>query len=216
MYVPPHFREDRLPVLHEAIRRGGLATLVTVGPAGPLASHIPMLLDSEPAPYGTLLGHVARANPQWSEPAVPGLLALAIFLGPDSYVSPSWYPTKQQTGKVVPTWNYVAVHASGPIQFFDEPERLRALVTRLTELHEADFPQPWRVADAPAEFIAGQLKGIVGLELRIERLDGKWKLSQNRPEQDRRGAMAGLAASGRPDAIAVAAEMARLDAEQRA
>lgn len=205
MYLPASFREDRLPVLHEAIRRIGLATLVTVGPDGPLASHIPMLLEPEPAPYGTLVGHVARANPQWRQAA--GTAALAIFLGPESYVSPSWYPTKQRTGQVVPTWNYVAVHASGPLQCFDDPERLRALVTRLTNTYEAGFPTPWQVTDAPASYVDAQLRAIVGVELRVERLEGKWKLSQNRPAVDRRGVIAGLAGQDDPGAQAVAAEM---------
>ncbi len=147
MYVPPLFKEDRIDVLHDAIRRAGLATLVTLTPDGLIASHVPMLLDSEPAPYGTLLGHVARPNPQ-ARGAVPGVQALAIFQGPDAYITPSWYATKRETGKVVPTWNYVAIHAYGPVAFFDDVERLRAIVTRLTERQEAARAAPWAVSDA--------------------------------------------------------------------
>ena len=136
MYVPAHFKEDRVPILHDAIRKIGLASLVTCGEAGMEASHVPMLVDPAPAPYGTLRGHVARANPQWQR-AQPRVHALAIFLGPNTYISPSWYPTKQQTGKVVPTWNYLAIHAYGEINFFDDPAQLRDHVGRLTEMHEA-------------------------------------------------------------------------------
>lgn len=197
MYVPSQFREDRVPVLHEAIQRAGLATLVTVGPGGPDASHVPMLLLPEPAPLGTLVGHIARANPQWRD-APPGLDALALFLGPDAYVTPSWYETKRQTGQVVPTWNYVAVHAQGSLRFFDDPQRLLALVTRLTEAREAGRPDPWAVSDAPEEFIRAHLKAIVGFELTIARLEGKWKMSQNRPAHDRAGVAEGLEREGMP------------------
>src|SRR5512140_1806457 len=132
MYVPQAFREVDLSVVHDAIERTGLATLVTAGRDGPEASHVPMLLERGAGPLGTLYGHIARANPQWRGAATDAT-ALAMFLGPDAYVTPSWYPTKQQTGEVVPTWNYVAVHARGSLRFFDEPERLLALVTKLTE-----------------------------------------------------------------------------------
>ncbi len=138
-----------------------------------------------------LIGHLARANPQWRDLA-DGVAALAIFHGPHAYVSPSWYATKQETGKVVPTWNYVAVHAYGRLKVFDDPDRLYEVVGRLTEVHEADRAEPWSVTDAPAGFIRSQLKGIVGLELGVERLEGKWKLSQNRPVADREGVIAGL------------------------
>ena len=191
MYLPKAFEEDRLPVLHDAIRSSGLATLVTVTAAGPVASHVPMLLDAGAGERGTLLAHVARANGQWRD-TLPGSKALAIFTGPDAYVSPSWYATKRETGKVVPTWNYVAIHAYGEPTFFDDAERLRALVARLTERHEAGRPAPWSIADAPADYIAGMLRAIVGVALPIERLEGKWKLSQNRPEADRVGVIAGL------------------------
>jgi transcriptional regulator len=150
---------------------------------------------------------LSRGNPQGVE---DGAQALAIFLGPDAYVSPSWYPTKRETGKVVPTWNYVAVHAYGQLRTFDDPERLLDLVTRLTARHEGPRTQPWAVADAPADFIQSQLKGIVGLELPIERLEGKWKMSQNRPAQDCAGVVDGLDREGG----LVEAAVARLVAER--
>jgi transcriptional regulator len=171
---------------------------------------VPMLLDQEPAPYGTLAGHLSRGNGQWRR-ADAGVPALAIFLGPEAYVSPSWSATKRQTGKVVPTWNYVAVHAYGELRFFEAAERLGALVTRLTEMHEAARTAPWAVADAPAEFIRSQLKGIVGFELPIARLEGKWKMSQNRPAEDRTGTIEGLRREGGPDAAAVAEIMAAME-----
>lgn len=207
MYRPPQFREERVSVLHEAIRASGLATLVTVGSAGIHASHVPMLLRSEPAPLGTLCGHLARGNDQWRD-TLTDVRALALFLGPDAYISPAWYATKRRTGKVVPTWNYVAIHARGSVRFFDDPERLLALVTQLTESREASRPDPWAVSDAPEDFIRGQLRGIVGFELTIEHLEGKWKLSQNRPAEDLAGVVAGLSREGGPGAHAVATIMA--------
>jgi transcriptional regulator len=196
VYIPPLFKEDRIAVLHDAVRRTGLATLVTMTHDGLIASHVPTLLDAALSPYGTLFGHLARPNPQ-GRGAIGE--ALAIFQGPDAYITPSWYATKRETGKVVPTWNYVAVHAYGAIEFFDEPERLRDLVTQLTERHEALRAAPWAVSDAPADFIQGMLKGIVGFTLPISRLEGKWKMSQNRPAEDRAGVAAGLAAEGREE-----------------
>ncbi|HUB48785.1 MAG TPA: FMN-binding negative transcriptional regulator [Acetobacteraceae bacterium] len=196
MYLPPAFRQDRTDVLHDAIRKSGLATLVTLTPDGLIASHVPLLLDPEPAPYGTLIGHLARPNGQ-ARGAIGD--ALAIFLGPDAYITPSWYETKRETGKVVPTWNYVAIHAAGPITFFDDPDRLLDVVTRLTERHEDSRAVPWAVSDAPPDFVQGMLRGIVGFSIEITRLEGKWKMSQNRPATDRAGVIAGLAAEGRED-----------------
>lgn len=196
MYIPPLHKEDRIDVLHEAIRRCGLATLVTLTTEGLIASHTPMLLDPEPAPLGTLVGHLARLNPQ-TRGAIGE--ALAIFQGPDAYITPSWYETKRRTGKVVPTWNYVAIHVYGAIAFFDDAERLRDVVTRLTKRQETPRAEPWAVADAPAEFTAAMLKGIVGFALPITRLEGKWKMSQNRPAEDRAGVIAGRTAEGRDD-----------------
>jgi transcriptional regulator len=203
MYTPEVFKEERVPVLHDAIRRTGLATLVTAGARGLVANHLPMLLEAEAGPLGTLHGHLARANDQWRDLAGGG--ALAVFLGPGGYVTPSWYATKAETGKVVPTWNYVAVHAYGPVEVYDDKDRLLALVTRLTETHEAHRREPWQVADAPERYVRGLLGAIVGLEMRIERLEGKWKLSQNRPETDRQGVVQGFSSEA-GDAGRVVAE----------
>lgn len=198
MYLPAAFKEDRLDILHDAIRRAGLAMLVTMGTDGIDVSHVPLLLDAADGPNGTLHGHLARANAQWRT-ALPTASALAVFTGPDSYVSPSFYPSKVEHGKVVPTWNYVAIHARGTLRFFDDAEKLLAIVSRLTERHEAGRDQQWRVGDAPATFIRSQLKALVGFALRIDTLEGKWKMSQNRPTLDRAGVAAALSAS--PDAM---------------
>ncbi|NGM21181.1 FMN-binding negative transcriptional regulator [Roseomonas stagni] len=205
MYIPPAFRLDDLPGLHGTIRAAGLANLVTATAEGLVASPLPLFLDPEDGPFGTLHGHLARANPQWRTPAIGQ--AMAVFMGPDAYVSPSWYPSKQEHHRVVPTWNYVTVHAYGAAEFYEDPDRLLALVTRLTERHESPRPAPWAVFDAPADFIRGQLKGIVGLRLPIARLEGKRKLSQNRSAEDRAGVRTALAASDRPADRAVAAAM---------
>lgn len=196
MYLPTHFAEPRLDLLHAAIQNAGLATLVTSGAGGLDASHIPFLLEPTPAPLGRLLGHVARANTQWqAAPTDPD--GLVIFLGPDAYVTPSWYATKRETGRVVPTWNYVAIYAHGRVRFFHDRERLLDLVTRLTDRHEQPRPTPWKVADAPADYVDSLLNGIVGVEVTITRLEGKWKASQNRNEADRRGVAEGLEREGR-------------------
>jgi transcriptional regulator len=205
VYVPAHFREDRVDILHDAICRAGLATLVSMTADGLIASHIPLLLDPAPAPYGTLIGHLARPNPQAH--GVRGEV-LAIFTGPDAYITPSYYPTKRVSGKVVPTWNYTAIHAYGMMTFFDDPARLRDVVTRLTDRHERERAEPWAVTDAPEDFVTGMLKGIVGVSLAITRLEGKVKLSQNRPEADRAGVVAGLRQDGRPDVAALVAAVA--------
>ncbi|HWI29717.1 MAG TPA: FMN-binding negative transcriptional regulator [Stellaceae bacterium] len=205
MYVPGHFREDRVEVLHQTMRRIALGTLVTTGAEGPEATHAPILIDAAPAPFGTLTGHVARANPHWRN-AKSDAKALVIFLGPEGYISPGWYPTKAENGKVVPTWNYVSIHATGRLRFFDDAERLRRIVTRLTEVHEQSRAEPWHVSDAPADYIDAMLKAIVGFELVIETLEGKWKMSQNRPEVDRAGVVAGLTREGRSAEVAAIVE----------
>lgn len=206
MYLPPAFREDRIEVLHTAIRELAFASLVTHGPDGLDASHIPLHLLPQPGPLGTLIGHVARANPQWRE--ARSLPALAIFLGPHAYVSPDWYPNKQATGADVPTWNYIAVHVHGTLERIDDPAAVRDMLERLTDQHEAARPRPWHVSDAPADTIDQQQRHIVGLRLTITRLEGKWKLSQNRNAADREGARAGLAASIHARERAVADAMA--------
>ena len=194
MYRPTHFRQDDPAELKALIDAFPFATLVTIAEGRPVASHVPMLLDADRGPNGTLLCHVARANPQWRS-ITPELEALAIFLGPDAYVSPNWYESKREHGRVVPTWNYVAVHAWGSVRLLEDPVELRALVDRLTRRHEANEPQPWNVDDAPESYLRDQLLGIVGIELAIARIEGKWKLSQNRPEPDIDGVIDALEAS---------------------
>jgi transcriptional regulator len=196
MYVPAHFAEPRIDVLHDAIRASGLATLVTMTEGGLIASHVPLLLNPEPAPNGTLIGHLARPNPQ-ARGAIGE--ALAIFHGPDGYITPSYYATKRETGKVVPTWNYTAIHAYGTLRFIDDRAHLLDIVTRLTLRHESERAAPWAVSDAPDDFVQGMLNGIIGFELTITRLEGKWKMSQNRPQSDRDGVIDGLREEGRPD-----------------
>ncbi|KUM24162.1 transcriptional regulator [Mesorhizobium loti] len=195
MYIPPAFRDDDHESLMATIRAARLATLVTAGAEGPLATPLPLLFDESEGEHGVIYGHVARANPQWRVPPLGD--GLAIFMGPDAYVTPAWYQTKQETGKVVPTWNYVAVHAYGPVEFFEDADRLLDVVTRLTNLHEGGRASPWAVSDAPADFIQAQLKGIVGLRMPIARLEGKRKMSQNRNAADRAGVVSGLSSSDR-------------------
>ena len=191
MYIPTANEEKRVPVIHALIASNPLAALVTLGAAGLIASHIPMVLEDDGSPFGLLKGHVARSNAQWSDLA-PTVDALAIFAGPQHYISPSWYPAKAEHGKVVPTWNYAVVHAYGPLKVIENAHWLRAHVERLTNIHEANSPVPWKVGDAPEEYVASMLRGIVGFELPIQRLEGKWKLSQTRSEKDRDGVAAGL------------------------
>lgn len=193
MYIPPAFKDDDIERIRATIRDARLANLVTSTADGLVATPLPLLLDEGEGPHGTIYGHVAKANPQWR--LAPIGEALAIFMGPEAYVTPSWYVTKQETGKVVPTWNYIAVHAYGPVEFFQDPERLLDVVTRLTKRHETPRANPWAVGDAPADFIAAQLRGIVGLRIPVTRFEGKRKMSQNRPAGDRLGVAAGLAAS---------------------
>jgi transcriptional regulator len=193
MYVPPAFQENDTAALHAAIRATKLATLITATAEGLIGTPLPMIFDAAEGPCGTLYGHVARANPQWKHASISD--AMAVFMGPDAYVTPSWYATKRETGKVVPTWNYVAVHAYGPVEFFGDADRLLDVVTRLTKLHESARPDPWAVTDAPKEFIQSQLRGILGLRMPITHIDGKRKMSQNRSAEDRAGVANGLAAS---------------------
>ncbi|MDF1585898.1 FMN-binding negative transcriptional regulator [Rhodospirillales bacterium YIM 152171] len=193
MYTPPAFRDDDKESLRATIRAARLASFVTATPAGPLATPLPLFLDESEGEHGVIYGHLAKANPQWRVPPVGD--ALAIFMGPDAYVTPAWYATKQGTGKVVPTWNYVAVEAYGPVEFFGDPDRLLEAVSRLTDLHEGERSSPWAVSDAPPDFVQAQLRGIVGLRMPITRLEGKRKMSQNRNAADRAGVAAGLAAS---------------------
>ena len=197
MYTPSGFALNDLPELQQQILGTRLALLVTHGEQGLQASHLPLLLNPDEGPNGTLYGHFAKANPQWKE-LQDGAEALVIFAGAEAYVSPGFYPSKAEHGKVVPTWNYVAVHAYGSAEVFTDADRLRSLVSALTDRHEAGRAQPWKVADAPADYIDGMLRAIVGFALPIQRLEGKRKLSQNRSTADIAGVREGLAAS--PDA----------------
>ena len=194
MYQPPHHREDRLHVQHALIRAHPLGTLVTLGSGGLVANPIPFLIDESRGEFGVLQGHLARANRQWRD-FDPAVEALVVFQGVESYITPSWYETKRQTGKVVPTWNYAMVQVFGPLNVIDDRDWLAAQVARLTARHEQGRAQPWSVSDAPAPFVEGQLKGIIGIEIPITRIDGKWKVSQNRPEADRLGVAEGLRSS---------------------
>jgi transcriptional regulator len=196
MYLPPHFRERRTDVLHEFIERHPLGMLVTSVNGAPVADHVPMLLSPGHGPHGAMQGHVARANPLWRTTA-DGAEVLVVFHGADAYVSPSSYPSKRVDGKVVPTWNYAVVHARGRIRFFEDEARLHALVSTLTEHFERARPEPWSVADAPGDYVRAMLGAIVGFEIEVTDLVGKFKASQNRSAEDRAGVSVGLGAAGK-------------------
>jgi len=197
MYLPSHFEETRLEVLQHLLRTYPLGLLTTLGPAGLEANALPFVLDPEPAPWGTLRAHVARANPVWRE-ARSDVDALVVFQGPQAYVSPNAYPSKAESGKVVPTWNYVMVQARGPLRVVDDVHAARAFVTRLTERHEAAQARPWAPSDAPADYIDTMLRAIVCIEIPLSSLTGKYKLSQNRSGADRDGVIRALRDSGEP------------------
>jgi transcriptional regulator len=215
MYTPTAFEVTDLAMIQGAMKQSELATLVTLTTQGLLATHLPLMLDETRGPYGTLIGHVSRANMQWRE-TNPETEALVIFLGLDTYVTPNWYPAKQETGRVVPTWNYAAIHAYGHPSFFEDTERLRAVVTELTKKHEASFPAPWQVTDAPAVYIDSQLKAIVGFELPILRLEGKQKFNQNRAVEDRTGVINGLRELGEERKNKVAELMEEIESQRGA
>ena len=215
MYVPRTNAEDRPEVLAAFLRAHPLATLVSTGPSGELwATHLPVVYDAARGPHGTIEGHVARANPHHrlvraaAEQAGPGAAAresLVIFTGPDAYVTPSWYPGKAVHGREVPTWNYVAVHAYGALRLREDAQWLLAHLARLTDQSEAGRPHPWAVSDAPTDYMARELKAIVGFELDVARFDARWKMSQNRTPEEIDGVVAGLGASERPTDRTVAA-----------
>lgn len=196
MYTPSYFKDEDIASLHRQIDGTRLATLVTFDESGLLASHVPLLLNPDEGPNGTLYGHLAKANPQWK--TLGTREALVIFQGPDAYISPSFYAAKAEHGKVVPTWNYLAVHVYGRAQVFTDPQRLLRVVSDLTDKHEARRPAPWAVSDAPDDYIQKMLNGIVGFAIPIERLEGKRKLNQNRSAEDITGVSKGLAASQNP------------------
>jgi len=209
MYLPEQFKESRVEVMHALMREHPLAVLVTLGSDGLNANHLPIEIDPEPAPYGTLRGHVARANPVWRDYGTD-VEALVIFQGTAGYVTPSWYPTKRETGKVVPTYNYAAVHAYGPMRIVEDTAWLRQLVERLTRNFEATRTAPWQVSDAPPNYIDAQLRAIVGIEIPIARLLGKWKMSQNKSASDRAGVVQGLRAAADQNADPNSAALACL------
>ncbi len=200
MYQPPHFREDRLEVMHDLIEAHPLGLLITADPSGPVADPVPFLIDRTSGEAGTLRAHLSRANPQ-ARADRDGLPCLVVFQGAQAYITPSWYETKRETGKVVPTWNYVIVQARGTLRIRDDAAWLGRQIRDLTLRHEAPRAEPWAVDDAPEAFVAAQVRGIVGIEIEIASIDGKWKVSQNRPMADREGVAQGLA--GEPDGEAM-------------
>ncbi len=191
MYSPPVFAIADEIELHDIIRQCRLATFITATPVGPMSTPLPMFLDASEGEHGVLYAHLARPNPHWQAEVIGH--GLAVFMGPGAYITPSWYAAKAAHGKVVPTWNYVAVNAMGPVEFFDDADRLLDAVSRLTSLHESGQTAPWAVADAPEAYIRAQLRGIVGIRMPISHLHGKRKMSQNRPLADRMGVKEGLA-----------------------
>jgi transcriptional regulator len=210
VYIPASYAETDLPTLIAFIERHPLAAIVTVSEtSGFFATHLPLILDSSAAAPGILVGHMARANPHCRQIENGDTEALVIFSGPNAYVSPQWYPSKQEHGRVVPTWNYVAVHAYGTVRLRDDPAFLRQHLEALTSRHEARRDEPWHVSDAPEEFIAQQMKAIVGFQLQITRLEGKWKMSQNRSGADIDGVVRGLGSSDAESDRAVAAIVAQ-------
>ena len=195
VYLPEHFAESRPEAMHRLIAAFPLATLVTLGSDGIVANHIPLLLDLNRGEFGTLIGHVARSNEVWRESNHDGE-SLAVFQSADAYISPNWYASKAETHEVVPTWNYAVVHAHGRMIVHDDEKWVRGVVGRLTKAMEASRPVPWKMADAPAGYLRGMLGNIVGIEMPVSRMIGKWKVSQNRSDADRAGASASLRSTG--------------------
>lgn len=207
MYEPPLFQEKRQEVLHALVRAHPFGLLISAGPDGPCADAMPFLLDDGVGAHGRLRAHLAKANPHWrllaQNPEAP---VLVVFQGVDTYITPSWYATKRETGKVVPTWNYAMVQVRGAARVVEDRDWLAVQIRDLTALHENGRATPWAVTDAPESYIKSQIKGIVGLEIDIAEIHGKWKVSQNRPAADRAGVIEGLEAQG----DAHSAEMAQL------
>ena len=202
MYIPRFNEETRLDVMHALIESQPLATLVTMSSSGLIATHLPMVLARTEGHHGTLRGHLSRANTQWRDLNF-SVEALAIFAGAHHYITPSWYPEKAEDGKVVPTWNYAVVHAYGPLKVIEDPTWLHSHLNTLVTQHESSFPTPWKISDAPADYIASQIKGIVGLELPVTRIQGKWKVSQNKSERTLRAVEQGLEDLNTPESLAM-------------
>jgi transcriptional regulator len=199
MYIPRSNQETRPEAIVAFIEAHPFGALITAGSDGLFATHLPFVLDRARGPHGVLQGHVARANPHHRQPR-DAKEALVIFTGPDAYITPSWYAAKQEHGRVVPTWNYVAVHVYGTLRFSDDADYLRTHLEELTRQHEHGRERPWSVADAPDDFIAQLSRAIVGVELEITRMEGKWKMSQNRSDEDIEGVIRGLELSSDPAA----------------
>ncbi|MGI5122357.1 FMN-binding negative transcriptional regulator [Marinactinospora thermotolerans] len=213
MYIPRHFAAPDQAAVHDLLTRAGTLDLVTAGPDGLAATTLPFVFDPRRGDHGALVAHVARNNDQWR---AEGAEALAIVRGPEAYVSPSWYATKREHGRVVPTWNYVTVHVHGRLHAHHDPAWIQDAVRRLTDKHEADRPEPWRVDDAPDTFLAGQVRAIVGVEVVVSRIEAKWKLSQNRPSRDVAGVIEGLRAEGARESEVAEAMEAVWDREEGA
>ncbi len=208
MYLPKINEETRLDVLHDLIRAHPLGTWVSAEETELNVNHIPFVLDGSRGEFGTLLGHVARANPIWK--ASPSARAsVIVFRGPQAYITPSWYPSKHQHGKAVPTWNYAVVTAQGYPQFIDDREWLYEHLAQLTDTHEASQALPWKIGDAPEEFTDKLVAAVVGVEIPVRRIEGKWKTNQNRPEPDKLGVVAGLLGKGDDESVAMASLVRR-------
>lgn len=209
MYTPTSFKEDRLEVLHRLMRVNPLGLLVSNGEQGPLATALPFHLIDDGSSFGTLQCHLARANPHWQ--GLDRQNVLIVFQGPDEYISPKWYPSKDDDGKVVPTWNYAMVQARGAAQVIDDAVWLKQQITSLTNQQEVTSANPWKVSDAPGDYIDAQIKGIIGLEIKITALEGKWKVSQNRSLKDRSGVAENLSAQGKEEMSELVREYGNLD-----
>jgi transcriptional regulator len=210
LYLPAFFNETRPDVMHTLMRARPLSTLVAQCETGLVANHVPVQTLDDPAPLGCIRGHIARANPLWREYRAD-TQALAIFQGPQAYISPSFYPSKAKTGEVVPTWDYAVVHASGTLRFIQDAAWLRDFVAGLTATHEAERSTPWKIDDAPAPYIDKMLSLIVGFEFSIVTLSGKWKVSQNRPQADQQGVIHNLENAGDADSNEIAAMLTALN-----
>jgi transcriptional regulator len=215
MYIPKHNLETRVPVMHELMRAEPFGSLITMTPLGLFATHLPLVLEEDGSELGVIKAHVARGNTQWRD-FDPNVEALAIFSGHHHYISASWYPAvsgigAEKTKAEVPTWNYIVVHAYGTLKAVEDPNWLLAHLTRLTDIHEAASDNPWRVSDAPERYIEKQMRAIVGLELPVRRLEGKWKTSQNRNERDREAVIRGLADLNTPNSLAMKSLVERKD-----
>ncbi len=214
MYTPASFAEDRIEVLHAFIRQHPLAALVSGASESLEASHVPMVLDTEAEGQTVLRCHLARANPHWQSLASSSSV-LVIFNGAEHYITPSWYAAKKEHGKVVPTWNYVAVHVWGRVRLFEEQAELLRHLKKLTDQNESSFAKPWSVDDAPPDFVSAHIKAIVGVEISIDRIEGKWKASQNRSVADRRGVIEGLEDLDTPGSLEMAAVLTRRSPDRR-